>query len=239
MAANEKRLSQFVARWAHLLKAHGESPATRHAAQGELLPRYRAPVYRYLRDLVQDDTTAEELYQEFAIRFVRGDFGHADAPRGRFRDYLQSALFHFAKEHAVSARGGFRPLAGEVVLTAGGSDSDQDRRFLHHWRSELLNRTWAALEEASKAHGDRFHEVLRMKSDDPSRASTIIAAELTRRHGGEHTAGEVRQTLHRAREKFAELLRAEVAASLPTNDAAQVEAELTELGLLVYCPPTV
>lgn len=233
MAANEKRLSQFVARWAHLLKAHGESPATRHAAQGELLPRFRAPVYRYLRDLLQDDATAAELYEEFSIRFLRGDFGHADGPRGRFRDTLQSALSHFAKERRI------RPLPGHVVFAAGNLSADQGRRFLDLWRSELLNRTWTALEESSRAHGDRFHEVLRMKSDDPSRASAIIAAELTRRHGGAHTAGEVRQTLHRARERFAELLRAEVAASLPTNDAAQVEVELAELGLLVYCPPTV
>src|SRR5262249_42952651 len=116
---------------------------------------------------------------------------------------------------------------------------DKDQRFLDLWRSELLNRTWATFAQASTGQGDRFYEVLRMKSEDPSRTSTILAAELARRHGGAYTAAEGRQTLRRAREKFARLLRAEVAASLPTNDVAEVEAELVELALVVYCPPTV
>ena len=83
----------------------------------------------------------------------------------------------------------------------------------------------------------QVHEVLRLKSDDPTRTSDVLAAELTRRHGRAFTAEGVRQTLHRARARFVELLRAEVAASVPTDDPAEVDAELAELGLLVYCSP--
>ena len=246
MTPDDTHLSQIATRWTLLLQAHGENPAARYAAQGELLPRYCAPVYRYLRALVQDDSTAEELSQEFALRFLRGDFRHADASRGRFRDYLKSALCHLAREFAVRVRARFQPLPDDeeraVAHTSGsdssGSSAEEDRRFLELWRAELLNRTWLALESASAAQGDRFYEVLRLKSDEPSRTSAALAEELSRRHARAFTAEGVRQTLHRAREKFAELLRAEVAASVPTNDSAEVDAELAELGLLVYCPPT-
>jgi hypothetical protein len=45
----------------------------------------------------------------------------------------------------------------------------------------------------------------------------------------------VRQTLHRAREKFAVLLLDEVARSLQTDDLDRIEQELIDLGLQSYC----
>jgi RNA polymerase sigma-70 factor (ECF subfamily) len=242
MPPDETHLSQIATRWSLLLQAHGENPAARYAAQGELLPRYCAPVYRYLRALVQDDSAADDLCQEFALRFLRGDFRRADASRGRFRDYLKSALRHLAKEYAGRVRARFQSLPddeGRAAPYASDFDSsEEDRRFLELWRNGLLNRTWHALESASTARGDQLYEVLRLKSIDPSRTSGALAEELAQRHAHSFTAESVRQTLHRAREKFAELLRAEVAASVPTTDSSEVDAELAELGLLVYCPPT-
>ena len=51
------------------------------------------------------------------------------------------------------------------------------------------------------------------------------------------TAVGVRQTLHRAREKFGALLLDEVIHSLENPGPEQVEEELAELGLLDYCRP--
>ena len=47
----------------------------------------------------------------------------------------------------------------------------------------------------------------------------------------------VRQILHRARERFAKLLLAEVQSSLDTLVCERVEAELVDVGLLEYCRP--
>jgi RNA polymerase sigma-70 factor (ECF subfamily) len=235
MAENDAdRISQIVTRWSLLLRAREGGDASR-AAWGELLLRYHAPVYRYLRGLVGDDAEAEELCQEFALRFLRGDFRHADPDRGRFRDYLKVALQHLAGERSRRPR----PLP----LTGGSSTPDskfttaEGGRFQDLWRKELLNRAWAALAEQSAARGDQFYEVLWLKAENPARTSEAMAAELTRRHGRLLTAPGVRQTLHRARERFVEVLRAEVAASVPTDDPAEVDAELAELGLLAYCDP--
>src|SRR5262249_30176500 len=83
------RLSQMATRWTLLVQAHRDAPEAR-AAQAELLPRYCSAVFRYLRSMV-GDADAEELCQEFALRFVRGDFRHAAPERRRFRDSVKTA----------------------------------------------------------------------------------------------------------------------------------------------------
>jgi RNA polymerase sigma-70 factor (ECF subfamily) len=64
-----------------------------------------------------------------------------------------------------------------------------------------------------------------------------MAEQLSATLGKPLTAAGVRQTLHRAREKFADLVLEEVLHSLATPTVEQLEEELTELGLLDYCRP--
>ena len=158
MPADEARLSQIATRWSLLLQSHDADGPARRAAQAELLPRYCAPVYRYLRGLVRDDAAAEDLCQEFAVRFLGGAFRHADSRRGRFRDYLKVALVHLAGEYARRSRNDARPLPAAIdrpdATTATPSD-EEERRFHELWRKELLSRAWSALEEAS-ATGRRY-----------------------------------------------------------------------------------
>ena len=55
--------------------------------------------------------------------------------------------------------------------------------------------------------------------------------------GKSWTAAGVRQTLHRAREKYADLLLDEVAHSLENPTVERIEQELDDLGLLEHCRP--
>src|SRR5438552_1019342 len=91
-------LSQITTRWSLLLKANRPESADR-SAQAELLVRYARPVFRYLRRLVGDPDAAQDLCQEFAVRFLRGDFRHVRPERGRFRDYLKTALYRLAGDY--------------------------------------------------------------------------------------------------------------------------------------------
>ena len=52
-------------------------------AQKLLMEYYFGAVYRYLRVSVRDPEAAADLAQDFALRFVRGDFKKADPSRGR------------------------------------------------------------------------------------------------------------------------------------------------------------
>jgi hypothetical protein len=54
---------------------------------------------------------------------------------------------------------------------------------------------------------------------------------------GPLTPAGLRQLLHRAREKFADLLFDEVVQALEAPTPEQIEEELLDLGLLYYCRP--
>jgi RNA polymerase sigma-70 factor (ECF subfamily) len=64
-----------------------------------------------------------------------------------------------------------------------------------------------------------------------------MAEQLSAVLGKPQTAAGVRQALHRARDKFAELLLYEVRQSLENPTKDRLEQELADLGLLEYCKP--
>src|SRR5262249_5246214 len=206
------------------------------AANRELLLRYYGAVYRYLLGMLRDATAAEELAQDFAVRFLRGDFHQADPGRGRFRDFLKTAVRRQAIDHwrrqgkapPVLPADHLLPLADEP------GDAEADRVFLEGWRDELLSRAWEGLAAAEGETGQPFHRVLRWKVEEPRTRSAEIAERL-KGTGKPVSAAAVRQVLHRARERFARLLVEEVARSLATTEPAALEQELIELRLLDYC----
>src|SRR4051812_18638375 len=184
----DDRLSQIATRWSLLRQARGGGDAGR-GAWGELLLRYHAPVYRYLRALVRDEVEAEELCQEFALRFLRGDFRHANPDRGRFRDYLRVALQHLAGER-LRRRPPPLPLTGDRSDPAPDSPAEAVR-FHHLGGAELLGGGGDALAGESAPRGAQFFEVLRRKPSARARPSAALAEELTRRHGRPVTAAGV------------------------------------------------
>jgi RNA polymerase sigma-70 factor (ECF subfamily) len=82
-----------------------------------------------------------------------------------------------------------------------------------------------------------LYAVLRFRADHPEMRSPQMAEELAARLGRPCTPAGVRQALHRAREKFADLLLDEVTHSLEDPTAEHLEQELVDLGLLDYCRP--
>ena len=128
-----------------------------------------------------------------------------------------------------------RPLAldSPELADLAASPDQADRAFRESWREELLARAWAALAAAQPT----AFAVLRLRADRPELSSAEMAQQLGRDLGQPLTAAGVRQTLHRAREAFAELLLEEVALSVEPPTADQVEKELQYLDLLTYCRP--
>src|SRR5438552_1199877 len=95
----QQRLSQIETAWTLIHQAHGDAADPDTLAQAALLQRYQAAVYRYLLGAVRNPDTADELFQEFALRVVRGSFKRADANRGRFRDFVKTALINLVINH--------------------------------------------------------------------------------------------------------------------------------------------
>jgi RNA polymerase sigma-70 factor (ECF subfamily) len=216
-----------------LLQAHAGPVDEADAAYGALLQRYCGAVYRYLLGAVHDLEVAEDLAQEFALRFLRGDFRRADPERGRFRDYLKTALIHLVNDYHRARQRWPRGLAPDAPEQAAAPQDDAaaERDFLTSWREELLERTWRALAEANPAG----HAVLRLRVEEPEMPSSQMAEQLGAQLGKPVTAAWVRKALQRAHDRFADLLLEEVAQSLPAATPEGLRQELQELDLLRYC----
>jgi RNA polymerase sigma factor (sigma-70 family) len=229
-------LSQISTRWSVVWQAHQGTRNAAADAQGLLVQRYLPAIYRYALGVLRDPDAADEVVQEFALRLVRGDFHRADPERGRFRDYVKTVLYHLITDYHKGKRGRGQalPEPADVADREPGTHLS-DRDFLDRWRETLLNQTWQALEEHDQQTGKLFHMVLRFRSENPGLPSGEMAAQLSARLGKPLTDAGVRQTLHRAREKFAELLVIEVGRSLQSNDPERIEQELMDLELLAYC----
>lgn len=228
--ANEQ-LSKITTLWTLLRQAHGATNVDVSAAQRQLLDRYHGAVYRYLRGALGDEDAALELFQEFALRFLRGGFRKATPTRGRFRDYLKTALIHLVTDYHRQRQRRPRPLPADVAQPSNPSDDERD--FNDSWREELIAHAWDAL----AVENPTYHAVLLLHSQNPDLVSSRAAEMLTAQTGKPHTAGNVRVLLHRARQRFAALLRAEVARSLESADAADVQAELRDLALSKLAAP--
>jgi len=232
----DQHLSQIVTQWTMLHQAHkGEADAAT-AARQQLMLRYCGAVYRYLVRAVRDPALAEDLTQEFALRFLQGRFGQADREQGRFRHYVKRALFHLVQDHH---RGRLREphavaLGPEMDVPAPG-DEAAERDFRESWRQEVLSRAWQGLEAAQRETGQPYHDLLRLRVDQSDLTSNDLATLLTERLGRPFSATNVRQLVHRARARFADLLLDDVRASLEGASWDRVEEELAELDLLKYC----
>jgi RNA polymerase sigma-70 factor (ECF subfamily) len=237
-SANQ-RLSLIPTLWSLVGRAKHDSPDEARAARQQLLERYSDAIQRYLHNVLHDPYAADEVFQEFALQLVHGKLGGADPQRGRFRYFVKGTLFHLIADYRQKQRDWPGPLPADAaaLLAASSDEAQSDRLFVESWRDELLARAWSALSAIEAQTGQPFYAVLRFRADHPELKSPQLAEALSAQLGKPLTAVGVRQTLHRAREKFGELLLDEVIHSLDHASPEQVEAELAELGLLDYCRP--
>jgi RNA polymerase sigma-70 factor (ECF subfamily) len=239
MDANDpaSRLSRITTLWSMVHQAHGGSADGAEDAQAQFMERYGGAVHRYLLGALRDVEAADELFQEFALRFLRGDFKNANPQRGRFRDYLKTALFHligdYQRRNKARQQAPSLELGDQPAPAANLTESEQ--AFLECWRQQLMDRTWLALGDVESKTGQPYHTILRFRADHPSLSSAELAQQLGAHLGKAYSIDAVRQALHRAREKFTECLLQEVEQSLEQPSRQRLEEELTDLGLLAYC----
>jgi RNA polymerase sigma-70 factor (ECF subfamily) len=231
----QQRLSRISTLWSLVDQAHRGPADTASAAQRLLLERYSGAIHRYLLGAVRNPDEADELFQEFCLRFLRGDFRRASPERGRFRSFIKTALFHLVVDY--HKRRAAAPLSAEAVAEPAWTPpaSDAEQAFRESWREELLDRAWMGLAEIERKSGQPLYSVLHFRTEQPLLSSTELAEQLGTRLGREFTVGALRQALYRARLKFTDLLLQEVTQSLEGASEEDLEQELLDLGLLDYC----
>ncbi|HZW29358.1 MAG TPA: sigma factor [Isosphaeraceae bacterium] len=237
----ESHLSRIETHWTAVVRAHRDPGDGAVEARALLLERYGGAVRRYLLASLRDVDAADDLAQEFALRFLRGDFKNADPGRGRFRDFLKRAVYHLMIDYHRARRTTPKLLGDDAPEPAAAGDDadawadDLDRQFLESWREQLMAHAWAALEKVQERTGQPFAAVLRLRVACPELRSPQLAEQLSQRLGRPVNAGWVRLNLHRARDLFVESLLGQVEHSLGTHSPERLEQELIELGLFEYC----
>jgi len=235
----QDRLSAIVTRWTLLQQAHGSDSQDARSAHEALLQRYGGAIRRYLSGCVRQAELADEMYQEFAIRLIQGGLQGADPQKGRFRHYLKGVLFHLlADQHQKIKKQptGWISQFPEPAVTES-STLQEDTDFLEHWRTEILANSWNTLQAEETTSGQPWYTVLAYRRDHPDQRSEEMAVNLSSQLGKPMNASSVRQALHRARERFAEILLDQVMNSLKESSVDELHAELIDLRLMQYCEP--
>lgn len=231
------RLSRIDTLWSVVQQAHGNDAESRKSAQRELLDRYGFAIRRYLQAALRDESAVDDVFQEFGLAFIRGDYHRASPDVGKFRSFLKTILFRLVADYRKSLYRRESPTAelGDCVEKAPEEIPEMDAQFVSVWRESLLGRVWARLESAEKESGKPHFTVLRVRVDCPTLDSTQLAQELARKLSKGVSPSNARVLIHRAREQFANLLIDEIMPSLKEPSLDSLEEELIELNLMAYC----
>lgn len=215
--------------WTVLLQARGPAAPESREATEALCRAYWRPVFHYLRALGLDESAAEDLAQTVLADFCAG-LDRIDRAHGRLRHFLRAAarhaLYNHRRDAAAAKRGnGATPLPLDDVAEAAqpSAEAVADAAFDQPWAWTLFDRALGGLAESYARRGkEELFEALKsaLISDDRLQPYAEI--------GSAFGVGEsqIKNEVHRLRRRFAERLRAEVAATLaPHTSPTEIEDE--------------
>jgi len=222
--------------WSAVLRAAGETSPEADRALDDLCRTYWYPLYAYVRRQGRSAEDAQDLTQEFFARLLeRNAVRLADRERGRFRTFLLSSLKNFLINEWEKARAAKRG-GGGVAFSLDEQDADgryvmepvdgltPERIFEKRWAATLLANVLARLRQEYLAHD----KGLLFDSLKPYVCGDTITEgyeEIAGRLG--MSAGAVRVAMHRLRDMYRELLRAEVARTV--ESPVDIDEELRHL----------
>jgi RNA polymerase sigma factor (sigma-70 family) len=229
--------AQFATTHWRVVLAAGRSDSS-HArdALAHLCQIYWYPLYAYVRRQGHSPEDAQDLTQEFFARFLEKSYlDDVDRAKGKFRSFLLASLKHFLANEWDRAkalkRGGGRAFislddqSGETRYGLEPADSlSADKIFERRWALTLLEQVLAHLRTEYMARGKtRLFDELKICLTGEK--SSIPYAELGSKVG--MTEGAVKVAVHRLRQRYRELLRAEIGKTVASPE--EVDQELRYL----------
>ena len=180
MDDDDLHISRIATAWSMVREAHGDHTAVQ-SAQQRLLDRYGGAVRRYALSALRNEDAADEVFQEFALKFVRGDFGKADPERGRFRAFVKTVVYRLIVDYQRRAKK--RVAKGRCTRTLPSRPPIRTRRTTMRCSTPVgatscLARCWQKLADDEAQSGKPYHTVLRYRVDHPDLRSPELAAGL-------------------------------------------------------------
>ena len=214
-----------------LAAGHSSVPGAQEALE-KLCGTYWFPLYAFARRQGNSPEDAQDLTQDFFSRLLEKNYlAKADPDRGKFRTFLLKSLKNFLvnewKRAGRLKRGGgleFLSIdadAAEDRYAAEASDeSNPDAEFERRWAVTLIEQVLSALrQEFGAADKARLFEELKgfIWGNQITASYAEIALQVNL------SEGSVKVAVHRLRQRFRELLRAEVAHTVARPEDIDVE----------------
>jgi len=222
--------------WSVVLAARGSDSSDASEALEKLCRAYWHPLYAFVRRRGYERHAAQDLTQEFFARLLEKNYlGAADRAKGKFRTFLLTALEHFLanewRDAHAQKRGGKLtflsfddPAADEQYLQVSSGDLSPERLYEKQWAMTLLEQALATLQSefAAAGKGPWFNELkIFLTGEKRSVSYADLAVKLAT------TEGALKTAVNRLRQRYAGLLREEVARTVASPD--EVEEELRAL----------
>lgn len=227
-----KALAFATTHWSVVVHARGDSPSAEQAL-GQLCSAYWYPLYAFVRRQGRAPHDAQDLTQEFFARLLEKQWlKDVERERGRFRSWLLAAMKHFLANEWDKRRAEKR--GGAIAFVS--IDETAESRFAHEaadpaapeilydrrWALTLLDHVLTRLREEYAAAG-KLAQFDALK--DTLTGDRTPYAEVATRLGS--TEGAMKVAAHRLRERYRDLIRAEISETVA--EPGEVEDELRHL----------
>jgi hypothetical protein len=198
--------------------------------------RYDLAIRKYLGALLKNPDAVQEVIHDVLIGILKRGLLQIRENAGRFRDYLRASLRHAVYQYWRSKQNAPQGSVGLDAVTDPDPTPEQesDRLWLMEWRACLLDRAWQALQAHQDIKGSPYHTVLRLAVNHPNDTSLMLASRAERELKRPMRPDAFRQQLKRARRRFAEILRDEVARTLDDPTPEAIVDEFIDLGILEF-----
>jgi len=222
--------------WSVVLTAKQQTSAEAEAALERLCRIYWWPLYAFLRRRGYEHHEAEDLTQEFFARLLAKDFLRAvDQSKGKFRSYLLASMENFLAKQwrraKAQKRGGglqFVSLDADLVESryaqVATATTSAEKVFEQQWALTVLDQVVSRLREEFRTNGKKS-EFEALKTFLTGERRTGAYAEMAEKLGTTEPA--VKMIVYRMRQRYGELLHAELAQTVSRPE--DVEEELRAL----------
>ena len=219
--------------WSVVLLA-GEEHSSQSARALETLCRtYWYPLYSFVRRQGYGAPSAQDLTQEFFSRLIAGDgLESVDRSKGKFRSFLLASMKHLlANEwnrlHTQRQGGGHvhfsldAASAEERYRLDPADELTPEKIFERRWAETLVDAVTRRLQEeyAGAGMARRFEGLKAFLLSGDERTSYAEAARCL-----DISEGAVRTAIHRLRQRYGELFRAEIAQTV--TGLAEMQEEI-------------